>query len=109
MELRHAQLLVHDADHSAASRELSYRFRPPYFEISGWIEDPDQALHLLDRGEAMLLLDIPEHFARSLRGLERSATVQILADTSNVTSGRLATAYAGPASTTLGSAPSPSC
>ena len=34
LELRDATTVVHDADHSAASRELIYRFRPP---VSGWM------------------------------------------------------------------------
>ena len=35
MQLHHAVIVVHDADHSAASRELVYRFRQPYFKFGG--------------------------------------------------------------------------
>jgi len=66
MQLRNANLLVHDADHSQSSRELIHRFQAPYFHFSGEISDARQALRELDRGRAMLLLDIPPRFHEAL-------------------------------------------
>lgn len=91
-ELNRAALLVHDADHSTASREVIYRFQPPYFTLTGAVT-PDQNLQRLDQGEAMLALDIPERFAETLNRGEKTAAVQLLIDTSKAHSGFLASGY----------------
>jgi len=93
-ELRRAGVLVHDADHSAASRELIYRFQPPYFELKREVSDADAALTLLDRGQAKALLDIPAQFEKTLNEAEQPAVVQMMVDTSNANSGFLASNYA---------------
>ncbi|WJW76343.1 ABC transporter permease [Thiohalobacter sp. IOR34] len=93
MELRQAPLAVIDHDHSAASRELIYRFRPPYFDLRGELLDAREGQRLLDRGEIMLLLEIPEGFQRNLHlGLPSEVQVQI--DTSNTVLGTLGSSYA---------------
>jgi ABC-2 type transport system permease protein len=94
-ELNDAAVVVHDGDRSAASRELIYRFRPPYFRFSGEMAQPDQGLRLLERGSARLLLDIPEQFERTLQRGEQPATVQLLVDTSKANLGYLASSYSG--------------
>lgn len=92
LELNHATVLMHDADHSAASRELIYRFRPPYFKLGGEIQDSHEMLALLDQGQALVVLDIPAHFQRDLlRG--QPTDVQVLVDTSNTVLGTLAANY----------------
>jgi ABC-2 type transport system permease protein len=93
-ELRRAGVLVHDADHSTASRELTYRFRPPYFELKREVTDTDAALVLLDRGQARVLLDIPARFEQTLNEAGQPAVVQLMVDTSNANSGFLASNYA---------------
>jgi ABC-2 type transport system permease protein len=92
-ELDRARVAIHDVDHSTASRELIYRFRPPYFNLAGTVTNAKQGLHLLDQGEAMLLLDIPEHFAQTLGRGKRAVTVQLLIDTSKANPGFLASSY----------------
>lgn len=92
LELNHATVVVHDADHSAASRELIYRFRPPYFQLGGEIQDSREGQALLDQGQALLVLDIPPHFERDLQS-GRPADVQVLVDTSNTVLGTLAASY----------------
>ncbi len=91
-ELNRAVILVHDADHSMASRELIYRFQPPYFTLAGTVS-ADQSLQRLDQGDAMMVLDIPERFAETLGRGEKTATVQLLIDTSKAHSGFLASGY----------------
>lgn len=92
LELNHATVMVHDADHSAATRELIYRFRPPYFRLGGEIASSREGLALLDQGQALVVLDIPPHFQRDLlRG--RPTEVQVLVDTSNTVLGTLAANY----------------
>jgi len=94
MQLNNAMVAVHDADHSMASRELIYRFRPPYFKLRGEILDAHEGIRLLDSGEAMLVLDIPSQFQRDLiQG--KTADVQVQVDTSNSVLGFLASSYAG--------------
>ena len=94
MDLRHASLAVLDHDHSAASRELIHRFRPPYFHLIGELDSAATAQRMLDRGEVLLVLDIPPRFERDLRRGE-PVDVQLQIDASNATLGILATTYAG--------------
>jgi ABC-2 type transport system permease protein len=94
-DLSNARLVVHDADHSAASRDLIYRFQQPYFRLLEEAPDARTAMRRVERGEAMLLLDIPEHFQRTLEQGGQPASVQLLVDTSNATRGYLASSYAG--------------
>lgn len=92
-ELQRAALLVHDADHSAASRELIYAFREPYYRFAGEVTSAPEGVRRLERGEAMLLLDIPEHFSANLQRRTGAASVQLLVDTSRANQGYLAASY----------------
>ncbi|MCK9397253.1 MAG: ABC transporter permease [Methylobacter sp.] len=93
LNLRNASVMVIDHDHSAASRELIYRFRPPYFDLKGEVSGKKEAENLLNKGQVLAVLDIPEHFQRNLlRG--KQVAVQFQVDTSNTVLGTLATSYA---------------
>ena len=93
LSLRNASVMVNDHDHSAASRELIYRFRPPYFDFKGEISGKNEAEELLNRGRILAVLDIPENFqSHLLQGLPEAVQFQV--DTSNTVLGTLATAYA---------------
>lgn len=93
MQLRNAEMIVHDGDHSVSSRELIHRFQPPYFRLKGEIADPREGLRQLDEGTAMVLLDIPPRFHEALAGGEPTA-VQLLIDTTNAPQGLSAASYA---------------
>jgi len=93
MQLSHASLLVHDGDHSESSRELIHRFREPYFRFEGEVQDPKVGMERLDRGAAMLLLDIPPRFQESIGGRE-PVSVQLQVDTTNAPQGLSAASYA---------------
>ena len=94
MDLKQASIVVLDHDHSAASRDLIYRFRPPYFDLKGEIASEYEARELLDRGGVLAVLDIPANFQLDLmRG--KSVSVQMQVDASNATLGTLVTTYAG--------------
>jgi len=93
LNLSNASVMVVDHDHSAASRELIYRFRPPYFNLLGELDAEQQARRLLDQGELLMVLDIPEHFQRDLLR-SKPVSVQLQVDTSNTVLGTLASAYA---------------
>ncbi len=94
LQLNQAAVVVVDSDHSQASRELIYRFRPPYFRLDGEVADAATGLKLLDQGETMALLDVPPNFQKHL--LQGQPTgVQMQIDTSNAVLGTLAASYAG--------------
>ncbi|HWR89496.1 MAG TPA: ABC transporter permease [Dissulfurispiraceae bacterium] len=93
LELNRAKVIVHDADRTDASRDLIYRFMPPYFEMAGEVRDIRTGLAMLDRGDALVLLDVPERFEETLIRGERAASVQMQIDTSNTTLGYLAASY----------------
>lgn len=93
MQLNRAPMVVQDADHTAASRDLIHRFRPPYFRLDGEVDSAREAIRLLDRGEAMVTLDVPPRFQESLlRG--ESASAQLLVDATHSMPGFLASSYA---------------
>lgn len=93
LALNNAALVVFDGDRSHASRELVSRFRAPYFNLVGALERPADTVAVLDKGDAMVALDIPENFEASLlRG--EPVSVQMQVDTTNTVLGLLASAYA---------------
>ena len=94
-DLRDARFLVRDLDKTPASRELISRFLPPHFRAAGEVAHPGEALDRLDRGKAVMLVEIPEGFSRTLDEGAQEATVQLLVDTSSANTGYLASAYAG--------------
>jgi ABC-2 type transport system permease protein len=92
-ELKNAILHVTDSDKSATSRELINRFRAPYYLLHGENGRTDAGTRLLDRGTAMVLMEIPEDFERAI--LQRRPTaVHLEVDTSNSVLGLLAASYA---------------
>lgn len=93
MQLKAAPLLIHDADRSAASREIIYRFRQPYFRFAGNLDDPREGMRLLDEGLAMAVLDIPSGFQEALLA-GRPATLQLQVDATPTTQAFLAASYA---------------
>jgi len=93
-QLHNASLLVHDADHSVSSRELIHKFRPPFFRLEREIADPREGLRWLDRGKAMMVLEIPPRFHEQLMTGEPTA-VQLLVDTTSSPQGLSAAGYAG--------------
>lgn len=92
-ELLNAKLIVHDADRSMASRELTYRFMPPYFNNEGEITHPAHGIERLDLGKAMMVLEIPERFDETLRRGDEAARLQLQVDAGNVVLGYLAPSY----------------
>ncbi|WP_456433434.1 ABC transporter permease [Thermosulfuriphilus sp.] len=94
ISLRNALLQTLDRDRSNHSRELTNRFTAPYFIFSGEIREEAEALRLLERGEVMVVLDIPDGFEEDILAGRRTS-VQMLVDTSNSAIGFLAASYGG--------------
>lgn len=93
LSLNNAATLVQDADRTAASRELLGRFREPYFRITGEALHDRAALAALDRGDAMVVLSVPDGLGRKLETGE-PVQVAMQVDTTNSVLGFLATSHA---------------
>jgi len=93
LQLNHASIVVQDHDHSYTSRELIHCLQPPYFCLDGEIQSDREGIDLLDKGQAMLVLDIPPHFQEKLLKGEQT-TVQMQVDATNSVLGFLASSYA---------------
>lgn len=94
LTLHNGAIVAFDHDHSAASRELIYRFRPPYFDLQGEITDNETAANLLNHDQVLVVLDIPPHFQHDLLS-GKPVAVQLQVDASNTSLGTLASSYAG--------------
>lgn len=81
MQLVNAGLVVHDADQTASSRELIYRFHQPYFRFDGLVDHPKDGIRRLDFGEDVVFLDIPPRFEEMLLGGEATAVQMQIAAT----------------------------
>lgn len=90
--LRNAAIAVIDGDRSAASRDLASRFQPPQFRR---VADPasqragDRAM---DRGTAMIVLEIPPRFEADLAA-GRQVPVLYSVDATNSVLGLLASSH----------------
>jgi ABC-2 type transport system permease protein len=93
-DLRRAATVVHDGDRSVSSRELAQRLRAPYFTVIGEVSDARDGARALDEGTAHVFLDVPDDFSERLGRADEQASVQMLVDTSKVSLGYLAAAYA---------------
>lgn len=93
LNLQNGALAIIDHDHSVSSRELMYRFQPPYFDLKGEIFDTKTARRLLDSGEVLAVLDIPPRFHHDLL-LGKPVALQLQVDASNTSLGTLMSTYA---------------
>ncbi len=93
LQLNRAAFAVRDSDHSFASRELVYRFRPPHFRLVGEVPGTREGMKLLDDGKAIMVLDTPPNFEQSLLRGEATA-VQLQVDATHSVLGFLASSYA---------------
>lgn len=92
MQLVNAGIVLHDSDHSVASRELIHRFQLPYFRFDGEVADPNEGLRRLDFGETLVVLNIPPRFQESLASGESTA-VQMQVDATHSPQGLSAASY----------------
>lgn len=93
-DVRNTPLAVLDHDRSAASRELIDDIvASGYFEITDRADAPRELVEALDRGRALLALEIPPRFSRDLVS-GRGAAVQLLVDGTDSNTGTIALGYA---------------
>lgn len=66
-EVKNINIAVIDNDHSSASQKLIGKITASgYFKLSGYNSSFRQALHLIEKDEADLILEIPRGFERNL-------------------------------------------
>ncbi len=92
-DVRDTATFVVDADHSAAARDLTRTlFASGYFRPAGQSDRPRDMVDAIDRGRAMVGVQIPRGFARDLASGE--ATVQVVLDGTNSNTATVAMGYA---------------
>ncbi len=89
-DIRETPLFLVSHDHSVEARELVDAMTASgYFRVVGRSADPAAMTRALDRGHAIVGLEIPPDFARSLKG-GTGARVQLVVDGSNSNTGTIA-------------------
>jgi ABC-2 type transport system permease protein len=93
-DIKNTATYVVDLDRSYASRALIEAFASTgYFRIAGISDRPSDLVNVLDRGKAIVGIEIPTDFSRELaRG---RASVQVIVDGTNSNTGVVAQGYAG--------------
>ncbi|HEX6048152.1 MAG TPA: ABC transporter permease [Gemmatimonadaceae bacterium] len=93
-DVRNMSTFIVDHDGTRASRELVAAFTSSgYFRLAGRSDQPAALVRALDRGDAMVGLEIPRGFAEALRSGE-PARVQLLLDGTNSNTATVAQSYA---------------
>ncbi len=92
LDVTRVPVVVWDEDASRESRDMVARIdASPYFELLGYRLSGDALQACLDRGEAMLALHFPPHFARDLH--HGRATAQLLVDGTDSSTASVAAGY----------------
>jgi ABC-2 type transport system permease protein len=93
-DVRNARTIVMDHDRTSESRELLDAFvASGYFRIVRWAARPAEIVVALDRGEALVGLEVPRGFAADLAS-GRQARVQVLIDGTSANTANVAQGYA---------------
>ena len=78
LDVKLVRTIVYDQDRSATSRDFIERFSSSgYFKIEQYVTSYDKITEVIDKGEAILALVIPNDFEKNIYS-RRSATVQAL-------------------------------
>ena len=92
-EIHHVASVVLDLDHSQACRDLISRFTSsPYFDVQRQLTDSRQIEDLIDRGQAIVALQINPGFAENLRK-GKTAPLQVIVDATNSNTALIASRY----------------
>lgn len=92
-DIRNTATWVVDRDQTTESRELVDAFRSTgYFEIAGRSTRPRDLVEALDRGDAVVGIEIPAGFARDLAA--GTASIQVLLDGTHSNTATVAQGYA---------------
>jgi ABC-2 type transport system permease protein len=93
-DVKDVPIVIVDADHSTASRDLIHRFESSAnFKIVGSPGSTSEIDRYLDRGEAWMAISIPADFGQAVAA-HRSTSLQIAADGTDSNSTTVALGYA---------------
>ena len=93
-DVRNAKTFIVDHDRSATSRELIVALTASgYFQVVGTGERPTEIADALDRGAALMGVEIPQGFSADVAS-GRQASIQILVDGSTANTANVALGYA---------------
>ena len=93
LEIKYNNLAVVDLDHSMSSRRLVEKVASTdYFNLVENAPDYGHALESVEKGEADIILEIPEHFEKDL-ATGQPVRVQVSANAVNGTKGGLGSSY----------------
>ncbi|GAN86074.1 ABC transporter permease [Komagataeibacter intermedius] len=91
VEVSNATIAFIDEDHSALSRRMRDAVLPPYFKPPVLV-DRAQALHGMDEGDYIFVVDIPPNFESDVMA-GRTPAIQLRVDATAMTQAGLGTAY----------------
>jgi ABC-2 type transport system permease protein len=92
-EIHHVSTVVLDQDHSQESRELVSRFASsPYFSVDRQLTDYREIGDAIDRGDAIIALQINAGFAQKLRK-GQVTPLQVIVDATNSNTALIASGY----------------
>ena len=92
-DVKHISLAVYDRDKSSASRNFISGFsNTEYFDVNYEVNDYGSIDKLLNRGDALVALVIPEDFSNAILS-GKVTSVQVLVDGSNANTATTAIAY----------------
>jgi ABC-2 type transport system permease protein len=92
-EIRHVPTAVLDLDHSQESRDLIARFAAtPYFDVRAQLTSREQIRQMIDRGQAVIALQIHPGFASRLRK-GQTAPLEVIVDGTNSNTALIALGY----------------
>lgn len=94
-EVKDVRLAVIDHDHSSYARRLAEKFSASkYFTLTAYTQNYDEAMNAIEKDQADLILQIPQHFERDLIKEDHS-TLYMAINAVNGAKGGLGAAYAG--------------
>jgi ABC-2 type transport system permease protein len=94
LDVDRIRTVIHDADGTAASRDLSERFRASrFFDVRGDAASQKELEEMIQDGRAMLAVSIPPQFSRDIRSGDVTE-VQLLLDGSDSNTASIALGYA---------------
>jgi ABC-2 type transport system permease protein len=92
-EIHHVPTVVLDQDHSQESRDLVSRFTSsPYFAVQRELSDYREIAEDIDRGDAIVALQINAGFAQNLRK-GQATPLQVIVDATNSNTALIASGY----------------
>lgn len=95
LDVKNIPMAVVDYDHTVESRRLVQSFtNSEYFTLHNYLERYEDVDHVLEDGEAKLVLVIPPGFGTNILA-HRPAPLQALVDGADANSARVASGYAG--------------